>query len=173
MDGVKILFIYFTNQCFSNVMSFLFTFFTFEYIFKEMIWNVFFLQAVTTTTSNLERIRQPPFVTRPIPNQHSDLLRMLLEKIRHHVKSQPRLTSLISHQIKQQHKKTSDSSESAAQQGSRSSDSSDESQTKTLECFCLCSIDVKNVINVPVSSIDNMFVSESIMLPLILFIKGL
>ncbi|TNN02058.1 hypothetical protein fugu_009545 [Takifugu bimaculatus] len=81
------------------------------------------MQVVTTTTSNLERIKQPPLVTRPITNHHSDLLRILLENIRHHVNSQPRLTGFIS----QQHKKTSDSSESAAQQGSLSSDSSNES----------------------------------------------
>lgn len=89
---------------------------------------MFFQQVVTTTTSNLERIRQPPFVTRPITNHQSDLLRILLENLRQHVESQPRPNpNVISHQNKPQHKKTSDSTESAAQQGSLSSDSSDES----------------------------------------------
>lgn len=80
----------------------------------------------TATTSNLEPIRQPPIVTRPVTNP--DLLRLLLENIRQHVeKSQAGLKSAISHRIGGQNPKNSDSNESDAQHGSVSSDSSDES----------------------------------------------
>lgn len=76
--------------------------------------------------SNIEPIGQP-FLTRPITNGQSHLLRILLENIRNHVvESQRGVKSAVSHRI-EQHKKDSDITESAAQQGSRSSDSSDES----------------------------------------------
>lgn len=82
----------------------------------------------TTTTSNLEPIRQPSIVTRPFQNNHPDLLRLLLENIKHHVdKSQAGIKSAISHRTGGHNKKNSDSNESTAQHGSVSSDSSDES----------------------------------------------
>lgn len=82
---------------------------------------------VTTTTSNIGPIGKP-FLTRPITNGQSHLLRILFESIRHHVvKSQPGGKGAISHRIGQQYKNLLDITESAAQQGSLSSDSSDES----------------------------------------------
>lgn len=73
-------------------------------------------------------MRQPPILTRPITNGHSEFLRNFLENIRHHIaKSQTEGKSGISHRIGGQHKQNCESKESAAQQESRSSDSSDES----------------------------------------------
>ena len=79
---------------------------------------------MTTTSSKLKPIRKPAIVTRPVTNAHPDLLRLLLEKIRHIDKSQAGPKSGICQQTGGQNTRNSDS---AAQPGLVSSESSDES----------------------------------------------